>query len=60
MATAAPAMDHASNVWIHARRTKGTGWFNKGQRIGAQAITGSFQTVATAVPEARGRHPRSR
>ncbi|KAJ6437653.1 reverse transcriptase [Purpureocillium lavendulum] len=52
MATVAPAMDYASNVWMHARRAKETGWLNKAQRIGAQAITGSFQTVATAVAEA--------
>ncbi|OAQ57647.1 endonuclease/exonuclease/phosphatase [Purpureocillium lilacinum] len=52
MATVAPAMDHASNVWMHARRAKETGWLNKAQRIGAQAITGSFQTVSIAVAEA--------
>ncbi|KAJ6437086.1 reverse transcriptase [Purpureocillium lavendulum] len=52
MATVAPAMDYASNVWMHARRAKETGWLNKAQRIGAQAITGTFQTVATAVAEA--------
>ena len=52
MATVAPAMDYASNVWMHARRAKETGWLNKAQRIGAQAITGSFQTVSTAVAEA--------
>ncbi|PNH26387.1 hypothetical protein VD0002_g9480 [Verticillium dahliae] len=52
MATVAPAMDYASNVWMHARRAKGTGWLNKAQRVGAQAITGAFRTVATAVAEA--------
>lgn len=52
MATVAPAMDYASNVWMHARRAKETGWLNKAQRIGAQAITGAFRTVATAVAEA--------
>ncbi|KAJ6436835.1 reverse transcriptase [Purpureocillium lavendulum] len=52
LATVAPAMDYASNVWMRARRAKETGWLNKAQRIGAQAITGSFQTVATAVAEA--------
>ncbi|KAM9874682.1 zinc knuckle [Verticillium dahliae] len=52
MATVAPAMDYASNVWTHARRAKETGWLNKTPRVGAQAITGSFQTVATAVAEA--------
>ncbi|KJZ69825.1 hypothetical protein HIM_10778 [Hirsutella minnesotensis 3608] len=52
MATVAPAMDYASNVWMHARRAKETGWLNKAQRIGAQAVTGTFQSVATAVAEA--------
>lgn len=35
MATVAPAMDYASNVWMHARRAKETGWLYKAQRIGA-------------------------
>ncbi|KAJ6439086.1 reverse transcriptase [Purpureocillium lavendulum] len=51
-AVVAPAMDYASNVWMHARRAKETGWLNKAQRIGAQAIIGAFRTVATAVAEA--------
>ena len=51
-ATVAPAMDYASNVWMHARRVEDTRWLNKAQRIGAQAITGVFRTVATAVAEA--------
>ncbi|KAJ6437977.1 srebp cleavage activating protein [Purpureocillium lavendulum] len=45
-------MDYASNVWMHARRAKETGWLNKAQRVGAQAIIGAFRTVATAVAEA--------
>ncbi|KAK4065820.1 hypothetical protein Purlil1_14013 [Purpureocillium lilacinum] len=51
-ATVAPAMDYASNVWMHARRVEDTRWLNKAQRIGAQAITGVFRTVATAVSKA--------
>ncbi|PWI64620.1 hypothetical protein PCL_09477 [Purpureocillium lilacinum] len=51
-ATVALAMDYASNVWMHARRVEDTRWLNKAQRIGAQAITGGFRTVATAVSEA--------
>ncbi|OAQ61336.1 reverse transcriptase [Purpureocillium lilacinum] len=51
-ATVAPAMDYASNVWMHARRVEDTRWLNKSQRIGAQANTGVFRTVATAVSEA--------
>jgi len=52
MATTTPAVDYTSNIWVHAHRAQETGWVNKGQRIGAQAITGSFQTVATAVAKA--------
>jgi len=57
MATVAPAMDYASNVWMHARRAKETGWLNKAQRIGAQAVIGAFRTVATAVAEAEASIP---
>ncbi|KID81499.1 Endonuclease/exonuclease/phosphatase [Metarhizium guizhouense ARSEF 977] len=39
-AAVAPAMDYASNVWSHACA------------IGAQAVTGAFRSVATAVAEA--------
>ncbi|KJZ69450.1 hypothetical protein HIM_11155 [Hirsutella minnesotensis 3608] len=51
-ATVVPAMDYASNVWTHALRAKQVAWMNKAQMIGAQAITGAFRTVATAVAEA--------
>ncbi|KAL6406417.1 reverse transcriptase [Ilyonectria robusta] len=51
-ATVAPAMDYASNVWTHARRAREAAWLNKAQLVGAQAITGAFRTVATAVAEA--------
>ncbi|KAJ6441005.1 reverse transcriptase [Purpureocillium lavendulum] len=57
MATVAPAMDYASTVWMHARRAKETGWLNKAQRIGAQAVIGAFRTVATAVAEAEASIP---
>jgi hypothetical protein len=52
VATVAPAMDYASNVWTHARRAREAAWLNKAQLVGAQAITGAFRTVATAVAEA--------
>ncbi|KJZ80490.1 hypothetical protein HIM_00340 [Hirsutella minnesotensis 3608] len=51
-ATVVPAMDYASSVWTHALRAKQIAWMNKAQMIGAQAITGVFRTVATAVAEA--------
>lgn len=52
VATVAPAMDYASNVWMHARRAREAAWLNKAQLVGAQAIIGAFHTVATAVAEA--------
>ena len=51
-ATVAPVMDYASNVWIHACDKKTLTNMNRVQKIGAQAITGCFRTVATAVGEA--------
>jgi Reverse transcriptase (RNA-dependent DNA polymerase)/Endonuclease-reverse transcriptase len=61
--TVVPAVDYASNVWRHACGVKASAALNRVQKIGAQAITGAFRTVATAVAEAeaaiqtvRGRH----
>jgi ribonuclease HI len=51
-ATVAPVMDYASNVWMHSCGWKTMPSMNRVQRIGAQAITGSFRSVATAVAEA--------
>ena len=45
-------MDYASNVWSHACGAKEAAWIDRAQRIGAQAVTGGFRTVATAVAEA--------
>jgi hypothetical protein len=45
-------MDYASNVWSHACGVRQLSWLNRAQRIGAQAITGAFQTVSTTVAEA--------
>ncbi|XP_044720072.1 endonuclease-reverse transcriptase domain-containing protein [Hirsutella rhossiliensis] len=57
-ATVAPAMDYASNVWSHACGVKEAAWIGRAQRIGAQAVTGGFRTVATVVAEAEaGTHP---
>lgn len=52
IATVAPVVDYASNVWMHARRTNALAVLNRVQKIGAQAVTGAFRTVATAVAEA--------
>jgi hypothetical protein len=51
-ATVAPVMDYASSVWMHACGWKAMASMNRVQRIGAQAITGAFCTVATAIGEA--------
>lgn len=52
VSTVAPVMDYASNVWVHRVQTGPPPEMNRVQNIGAQAITGSFRTVATAVAEA--------
>ncbi|KAJ5215316.1 uncharacterized protein N7498_001723 [Penicillium cinerascens] len=51
-ATVAPVVDYASNVWMHAFKNKNIGPINRVQRVGAQAIMGTFLTVATSVAEA--------
>jgi ribonuclease HI len=51
-AMVAPVMDYASNVWRYACGTRLTKVIDRIQRIGAQAIIGTFKTVATAVAEA--------
>lgn len=52
VATVAPAMDYASVVWSHARGERELTWFNRAQKMGARAITGTSRTVSTAVAEA--------
>lgn len=52
MATVTPAVDYASNVWMHVYQEKLMAPINRVQRTGAQAIVGTFLTVATAVAEA--------
>ncbi|KAM3449681.1 hypothetical protein NHJ6243_009942, partial [Beauveria neobassiana] len=51
-ATVTPVVDYASNVWMHAYKDKLMGQINRVQRAGAQAIVGTFMTVATSVAEA--------
>ena len=50
--TVAPVVDYASNVWMHVFKDRLLGPINRVQRAGAQAIVGTFSTVATAVAEA--------
>lgn len=50
--TVAPGVDYASSVWMHACKNSAMASLDRVQRIGAQAITGVFQLVATSVSEA--------
>ena len=50
--TVAPVLDYASTIWMHALHDSGMTLLNRAQKIGAQAITGAFKTVALAVAEA--------
>jgi hypothetical protein len=50
--TVTTVVDYASNVWMHAFKDKAIGPINRVQRVGAQAIVGTFLTVATSVAEA--------
>ncbi|EJP60776.1 reverse transcriptase [Beauveria bassiana ARSEF 2860] len=52
ISTVVPLVDYASNVWMHAYQDKLVGPINRVQKAGAQAIVGTFLTVATAVAEA--------
>jgi hypothetical protein len=51
-AMVAPVVDYASNVWMHACKTASAYAVHRVQRVGAQAIIGSFTSVATGVAEA--------
>lgn len=51
-ATVTPVLDYASNVWMHGVLDRLVGPINRVQRVGAQAIVGTFSTVATSVAEA--------
>jgi hypothetical protein len=46
-----PVVDHASSIWMYAP-SKDRNALSRVQRIGAQAVTGCFRTVATAIAEA--------
>ncbi|KAI9146628.1 hypothetical protein HJFPF1_13611 [Paramyrothecium foliicola] len=51
-AMVAPVVDYASNVWRHVYIDKRVKMLDRVQKIGAQAITGAFVTVAASVAEA--------
>lgn len=52
IANVAPAMDYASSVWMHGCVDRTIKAIHRVQNLGAQAIVGTFCTVATAVAEA--------
>ena len=51
-ATVVPIVDYASSVWMHVLNISIKRALNRVQRVGAQAITGTFQSVAVAIAEA--------
>ena len=50
--TVVPVVDYASNLWMHRYKDKLVGPINRVQRMAAQAIVGTFLTVATSAAEA--------
>lgn len=56
----APVVDYASNVRIHAYTDRNVGRINRVQRVGAQAIVGTFLTAATSIAEAEASKPTAR
>jgi ribonuclease HI len=59
-ATVAPVVDYASNIWMHVFKDRNMAPINRVQRVGAQAIIGSFLTVATSIAEAEAAIPSTR
>jgi hypothetical protein len=53
----APVVDYAFNVWMYECNWKAAPAINRVQRIGAQAIVGTFSTVATSIAEAEAHIP---
>ena len=52
MATVAPVIDYASSIWIHTLGPSTTKVIRQIQKLGGQAITGAFDSVAGAIIEA--------
>lgn len=59
-ATVAPVVDYASNTWMHAYRYRNMAPINRVQRVGAQAIVGTFLSVATSIAEIEASIPTAR
>ncbi len=50
--TVAPVIDYTPNVWMHVCQYRTASPVQRVQRIGAQAVVGTFMSVATCVAEA--------
>jgi hypothetical protein len=50
--TIALVVDYTSNIWIHKAKYKAVQAINRVQRIGTQAIVGTFNTIATNIAKA--------
>jgi hypothetical protein len=50
--TVVPIVDYALSVWMHVLNISIKRALNRVQRVGAQAITKTFQSVAVAIAEA--------
>ncbi|EFY94484.2 hypothetical protein MAA_10063 [Metarhizium robertsii ARSEF 23] len=59
-ASVAPVVDYASNTWMHAYRYRNMAPINRVQRVGAQAIVGTFLSVATSIAEIEASIPTAR
>ena len=52
IATVAPVIDYASSTWMHTLGPSTTKVIRQIQKLGGQAITGAFNSVAEAIVEA--------
>ena len=52
IATVAPVIDYASSIWMHTLGPSTTRVISQIQKLGGQAITGAFSSVAGAIVEA--------
>ena len=51
-ATVAPIIDYASSIWMHTLGPSITKVIRQIQKLGGQAITGAFNSVAEAIVKA--------
>lgn len=53
----APVVEYTSNAWMHEFKSKNIGPINRVQRVGVQAILGTFLTIATSIEESEAQMP---